>query len=142
MTAPGIKTTNLTLTRTISASPEDVFDVWLNPQSAGSPFHGVTKAIVNPVVDGLFYSMYQMEGAEIAHYGRFVTLDRGTLIRQTWVSELTRGLESLITIRLEAQGGKTLVTLVHSNVPDDDGGHRHEQAWGYVLGAMMKRFSK
>ena len=85
--------------------------------------------------------MYQMEGAEIAHYGRFVTLDRGALIRQTWVSELTRGLESLITIRLEAQGGKTLVTLVHSNVPDD-GGHRHEQAWGYVLGAMMKRFSK
>jgi hypothetical protein len=86
--------------------------------------------------------VFKMDGAEIAHYGRFVTLDRGRLIRQTWVSELTRGLESLITIRLEAQGGKTLVTLVHSNVPDDDGGRRHQTAWGYVLGTMMKRFSK
>jgi len=30
------------------------------------------------------------------------------------------------------------VTLIHSELPDDAGGRRHEQAWGYVLAAMTK----
>ena len=34
------------------------------------------------------------------------------------------------------------LTLIHSQLPDDAGGRRHEQAWGYVLAAMTKRLSQ
>lgn len=138
-----IKTVELNLTRTIDASPAEIFDAWIDVTGPVSPWSGVTKAIVNPPkVGGLFYSMYQMEDNEIAHYGRFVTLDKPRRIQYTWVSEATQGLESLVTLNLEAQGDKTVVQVNHTNVPDDDAGRRHNQAWGYVLGRMSSHFGK
>lgn len=136
-----IPTTEINLTRKINASPDEVFEAWLDQTSPGSPWCGVRKAIVNPPeVDGLFYSMYQLEDREVAHYGRFVTLDKPHKIQHTWVSEATRGLESVVTLSFEAEEGKTRVHVNHANVPDDDEGRFHEQAWGYVLARMRSRF--
>ena len=136
------KTIALTVTRTIDASPAEVFDVWLDSRSPGSPWFGVARAIVQPVADGLFYHVVHFEGHDWAHYGRFVTLDRPRRIAHTWVSEATRGLESLVELSFEATGEQTLVTLRHSNVPDDEMGRRHEQGWGFVLGAIAERFAQ
>jgi uncharacterized protein YndB with AHSA1/START domain len=60
------KTTDLTVTRTIPASSAEVFDVWIDSQSPGSPWFGVARAIVQPVVDGLFYHLVQFEGHDWA----------------------------------------------------------------------------
>jgi uncharacterized protein YndB with AHSA1/START domain len=138
-----IKTAELNFSRTIDASPAEVFDAWIDSTGPVSPWSGVTKAIVNPPrVDGLFYSMYLYEGNEIAHYGRFVTLEKPRRIQYTWVSRATQGLESLVTLNLEAQGGKTVVQVNHTNLPDDEGGRLHQQAWGYVLARMSTHFGK
>jgi uncharacterized protein YndB with AHSA1/START domain len=136
-----IKTTEINLTRMIAASPEEVFEAWLDHTSPGSPWFGVPKAIVNPPkVDGLFYSMYRLEDREIAHYGRFITLEKPRRIQHTWVSEATHGLESIVTLSFELVEGKTQVHVHHANVPDDEGGRRHKHAWGYVLAKMSSRF--
>jgi hypothetical protein len=50
-----MKTHDLTVSRTIPGSADDVFDVWLDPKSPGGLWFGVERAILNPVVDGLFY---------------------------------------------------------------------------------------
>lgn len=136
-----LRTMDLTVTRTIAAAPADVFGVWLDSKSPGSPWFGVAKAIVNPAVDGLFFHAVHHEGRDWAHYGRFIALDRPRQIRHTWVSEATRGLESIVTLTLEAQGEQTLVTLHHTNVPDDEMGRSHEEGWGFVLGGLADRFS-
>jgi activator of HSP90 ATPase len=136
------KTTEINVRRTIAASPDEVYEAWLDYTRPGSPWHGVGKAIVNPPkVDGLFYSMYQLEGREIAHYGRFTTLDKPSKIQHTWVSEATHGMESIVTLSFEPVEGKTQVLVNHSNVPDDEGGRFHENAWKYVLAKMASRFS-
>lgn len=138
-----IKTTEINLTRIINASPDEVFEAWLDHTSPGSPWFGVPKAIVNPPkVDSLFYSMYQLEGREVAHYGRFVALEKPRGIQHTWVSEATRGMESIVTLSFESVEGKTQVNINHSGIPDDEEGRRHEHAWGYVLAKMRSRFSK
>jgi uncharacterized protein YndB with AHSA1/START domain len=138
-----IKTVELNLTRTIDASPAEVFDAWIDHTGPVSPWSGVTKAIVNaPKVDSLFYSMYQLEDQEIAHYGRFVTLEKPRRIQYTWVSEATQGLESLVTLTFEPQGEKTVVQIKHTNVPDDEEGRRHEKAYGYVVARMASHFAK
>jgi uncharacterized protein YndB with AHSA1/START domain len=134
-------TLELNVTRTIAATPVEVYDTWLDAKSPGSPWHGVARAIVQPVVDGLFYHAVQFEGHDWAHYGRFLVLDRPRCIEHTWVSEATRGLESVVTLTLEPRGAQTLVSLRHSNVPDDAMGRRHEEGWGYVLGAIAARFA-
>ena len=65
------KTIELTITRAVAASPSEVFDVWTDSTSPGSPWFGITRAIVQPVVDGLFYHLVQFDGRGWAHYGRF-----------------------------------------------------------------------
>ena len=136
----GIKTTEIKLSRTVQASASEVYDLWIDPKSPGSPWFGVPKAIVNPKVDGLFYHLVQFGGHDWAHYGRFITLERGKRLEHTWVSEATRGLESVVTLTFEAKGDDTVIHLHHSNVPDDEMGRRHEQGWGFVLGAISERF--
>jgi uncharacterized protein YndB with AHSA1/START domain len=135
-----MNTTELTLTRTIPASPAEVYDVWLDVKSPGSPWFGSAKAIVQPIVDGLFYHLIQHEGHDWAHYGRFVTLVRPSRIEHTWVSEATRGLESVVSLTLAPQGKDMLVTLRHTNLPDDDMGRRHGEGWDYVLNAIATHF--
>lgn len=57
-----MNTVDLTVSRTIPARAEDVFDVWMDPNSPGGPWFGTDRKIVNPVVDGLFYIAVKHEG--------------------------------------------------------------------------------
>lgn len=136
------KQTELTLTRTIAAGPAEVYDVWLDSKNPGGPWFGCKRMILDVKVDGLFYNCVGHEGREWAHYGRFITLDRPRRIEHTWVSEGTRGLESVVTLTFEPEGDKTRVTLRHTGVPDDDFGRQHRDGWASVLGAIEERFAK
>jgi uncharacterized protein YndB with AHSA1/START domain len=139
-TAP--QQTDLTLTRLIAASPAQVYDVWLDKSSPGGPWFGCKRAVVDARVDGLFYSCVDFQEREWAHYGRFITLDRPGRIAHTWVSEATRGLESVVSLTLEESGQQTLVTLRHTGVPDDDAGRNHADGWTFVLDCIAQRFAR
>jgi uncharacterized protein YndB with AHSA1/START domain len=137
-----MKTIDVTVSRTIRASANEVFDVWLDPKSPGGLWFGVERAIINPVVDGLFYHVVKHEGRLWPHYGRFVRLDRGRSIEHTWMSEATRGLESVVRITLAPRNGGTEVTLLHANVPDDEMGRSHKEGWAWYLKVLAERFDK
>jgi uncharacterized protein YndB with AHSA1/START domain len=137
-----MKTFDLTVSRTVNASAADVFDVWLDPKSPGGLWFGVERVILNPVVDGLFYHSVRHEGRSWPHYGRFIRLDRGRTIEHTWMSEATRGLESIVTITFVSSGAGTEVTLRHTNVPDDDMGRSHKDGWTWYLDTLAERFQK
>jgi uncharacterized protein YndB with AHSA1/START domain len=134
--------TELTLRRAIAGSPAEVYDAWLSTKSPGGPWFGVKRVILDARIDGLFYHCVSFEGREWAHYGRFVELERPKRIVHTWVSEGTRGLESVVTLTFEGKDDQTLVTLCHAGVPDDDFGHQHGEGWAFVLGAIEERFAK
>jgi uncharacterized protein YndB with AHSA1/START domain len=133
--------TEITVTRMIPATPEEVYDVWVDPKSPGGPWHGAARLIVNPVVDGLFYFAVNHEGRVWPHYGRFVKLERPKLVEYTWMSEATKGAESTVTFTLEKQGGDTKVTLRHAGVPDDALGRQHQDGWEWILGALANALS-
>lgn len=136
------KQTELKLTRLIAATPAEVYDVWLDAKSPGGPWFGCQRVILDGKVDGLFYHSVFHEGRDWAHYGRFIALDRPRRISHTWVSEATRGLESVVSLTFEPEGDKTRVTLQHAGVPDDDFGRQHQEGWGFALGAIEERFAK
>jgi len=141
MNASGPKCVEVVVRLKISASAEEIFDLWLDSKSPGSPWFGLKRAIVQPVQGGLFHHLVHFEGRDWPHYGRFIVLDRPRCIEHTWVSEATRGIETIVNLNLEAQGGQTLVTLRQSNIPDDEMGRGHEAGWGFVLGAIAERFA-
>jgi uncharacterized protein YndB with AHSA1/START domain len=128
--------TDITVNRTIPASPEKIYDVWIDPKSPGGPWHGAERVIFNPVVDGLYYLAIKHEGRVWPHYGRFTKLERPRLVEFTWMSEGTKGAESVVTVTLQPRGDQTEVTLCHAGVPDDELGHQHKEGWTWILNAL------
>jgi uncharacterized protein YndB with AHSA1/START domain len=96
--------TDLTVSRAIPASTEKVFEVWIDPKSPGGPWFGADRVILNPVADGLFYLAVKHEGRTWPHYGRFLQIERPRVVEYTWVSEATKGAESVVTVTIEARG--------------------------------------
>lgn len=132
--------TEITVSRLIPAPPQDVFDVWMDPESPGGPWFGAVRTILNPFVDGLFYQSVLHEGRSWHHYGRFIKIDRPHAVQHTWVSEATKGLESVVSVTFQGIGATTEVTLRQTGIPDDELGRRHKEGWGWVLSKLCDRF--
>jgi len=122
--------------RTIPAPAGELYDAWLDPKIPGNPWHESDKLILNPVVDGLFYWLIRGN----PHYGRFTQTERPHRIQHTWMSPNTLGLESTVTVTFTKKGADTLMTLVHSGLPDDDLATGHEKGWNYFLDLFPNHF--
>jgi uncharacterized protein YndB with AHSA1/START domain len=130
------KTIEIKVERTILAPLDEVFDGWLNPNIPGNPWNSAEKFILDPKVDGLFY--WFLKGT--AHYGRFTRVERPERLQHTWVSPNTLGQESTVSVTFKKQGEDTLMTLVHSGLPDTDEARGHERGWNYFLGIFREQF--
>jgi uncharacterized protein YndB with AHSA1/START domain len=130
------KTIDVKVERTIPAPLVEVFDAWLNPKIPGNPWNAADKLILNPQVDGFFY--WTVQGTP--HYGRFTEVKRPARIQHTWLSPNTSGLESTVTVTFKKKGKDTRMTLVHSGLPDTDGGRSHDKGWNYFLDIFPEHF--
>ena len=131
-----MKTIDVTVERTIPAPLEQVFDAWLNPKTPGTTWQMADKFVLDPKVDGLFF--WTIKGT--AHYGRFTEMQRPARMQHTWMSPNTSGLESMVTVTFKKQGKDTLMTLVHSGLPDTNQGKGHEKGWTMFLGKFGEQF--
>jgi uncharacterized protein YndB with AHSA1/START domain len=122
--------------RTIPATPAEVFDAWLDPEVPGNPWHEGDKLLLTAKVDGFFYWLTN----DTAHYGRFTEVDRPDRIQHTWVSPYTLGQESTVTLTFKKKGEDTLMTLVHSDLPDSEEGRAHQDGWNHFLGVLVDHF--
>jgi uncharacterized protein YndB with AHSA1/START domain len=121
--------------RTIPAPPSEVYDAWLNPKIRGNPWNAADGLLLDPKVDGLYWM-----ALGVSHYGRFTKIERPKRIQHTWVSPHTIGEESTVTVTFKERGENTLMTLVHSDLPNADGGRAHEDGWNYYLDIFSKHF--
>ncbi len=136
-----MKTMDLTMTRTIAATPKEVYDAWLDPKSAVNPFHGAKPLVFTPKVGALYHFTHMQDKTPRPHYGRVEELERGARIRMTWMSNHTRGLESMVTVTFKPKGDDTLLTLRHENLPDDEMGRAHDGGWKHFLGLLEEHFA-
>ncbi|MBI3249726.1 MAG: SRPBCC domain-containing protein [Deltaproteobacteria bacterium] len=121
-----------TLTATLSASPREVFDAWLSSEGHTAMTGGV--AHIDPTVGGSF------DAWDAYITGKTLALDPGRRIRQTWrtLNFTPNDPDSTIEVVLEPVGDSTLLTLIHSNVPD--GQTRYEEGgWQQFYFEPMKR---
>lgn len=135
------KTLEIKTERTIPAPPSEVFDAWLDPKVPGTLWHGHHKLIFNPNVDGLWYllsSGHRSEGTP--HYGRFVEMNRPRRIQHSWVSPHTLGEESLVTVTFEKKGEGTLLSILHSGLPNEAMATAHKSGWDSILEKFSKVF--
>jgi uncharacterized protein YndB with AHSA1/START domain len=119
----------VTVQRVIPAACDAVFDGWLDPEVPGNPWNFAEEFSLDARPRGLFY----FRARDKHHYGRFLKLERPNCIQHTWVSANTLGEESLVSVTFEKEGEETLMTLVHSGIPDTERGRRHENGWSFFL---------
>jgi len=137
---PDVKTMELTVQRTIPASPAEVYDAWLDPGDIGNPWHDSDTLIFEPKEGALYYFVHVTEIWRRPHFGRFLVLDRPNKVQQTLMSLSSLGLESVLTVSFAPKSAGTLLTLHHANLPDEETGRLHEQGWGHYLGLLTARF--
>jgi uncharacterized protein YndB with AHSA1/START domain len=136
-----MKTTEISVSRTIAAPAEEVFDLMIDPERNGWLWSCADRVIWNPAPETLFYIALHRKGKNWSHYGRFLRVERPGLLEHTWVSEGSKGLESVVTITLEPRGEQTEVTLRHSGVPDEEGGRHHSDSWSWLLSEFSEGFA-
>jgi uncharacterized protein YndB with AHSA1/START domain len=131
----------MTVERRIAASPEMVFDAWLDPDGVGhwlfaTPDGTMEKVEIDTRVGGGF-TIVERRGAEIAeHFGEYVALDRPRLlIFDFWTSmsaERTR-----VTVTIAPDGDGSLLTLRHEGIwADYEAKTRH--GWATILDGLAR----
>lgn len=144
---------DITVSRFIRGPIHEVFDVWFDPQHPGGPWHGARKVIMNLAVDGCFYFGNDRMSARtknpairagselLGHFGRFTKLERPFRADHTWMSELTQGVETTVSVTFEARDGGTELTIVHAGIPDEENGRGHERGWTFLVGRCAEHFA-
>ena len=123
--------------RTINATPERVFDAWLDAEALAQfmrPGPAMTCDAVNdPRVGGKFLVTMMGEGSVHPHTGEYLQIDRPRKLVFTWHSKSTAMAASTVTVELTpAPGGKTDLTLTHVGLPEQQV-EGHTGGWGRIV---------
>ncbi len=128
------KTVAVSVTRHLKASPQRVYRAFTEPADIKRWFQPL-RLIIDAKVDGLWNSEQEFEGKRWPHYGRFVKLEPGKLVEETWMSEATQGLESVVRFELSPKDGGTEVKITHSGLPEEQAGN-HREGWTQILQSL------
>jgi uncharacterized protein YndB with AHSA1/START domain len=108
---------SLSVSRIFDASPEIVFDAWLDAESVAqwlfaTPGGVMERVHIEPRVGGMF-EVFERRGEQLAtHFGTYVEIDRPRRLAFDFATERD-GAATRVTITFEAHGRGCLVTLTH-----------------------------
>ena len=107
--------------RTISASPEDLFDAWLDPEALAEWMRPGeiqrSEARTDPRVGGSYEIIMYRESGRIPHTGVYRVIDRPRKLVFTWRSPFTEETDSLVTVDFRPEGKRTEVIVTHEQLP-------------------------
>lgn len=125
------------VSRSIDASPEVVFDAWLEPAlirrwMLHRPTHEICQVNNDGVVGGAFSIVERVGDEEIDHFGRYVEMQRpNKLVFSLRVPKQYPG-ETLVTVGIEAAVYGCDVTLTQTGVDPE----LTEHAWRNMLESL------
>jgi uncharacterized protein YndB with AHSA1/START domain len=111
----------LDIEQTISGSPEAVFDAWLDPAQLKLWFCGsdtdVTAVEIDARVGGAYRIVMSDHDRDWPHTGIYREIDRPRKLVFTWCTPSTDEQETLVTVTLTPEAGKTRLRLIHQHLP-------------------------
>lgn len=135
------KPVTVTVKRRFEASPERVFDAWLDPEMIGRWMFGPAlreEEIVHLRVDaregGSFSFLVRRQGTEIDHVGTYREINRPRRLAFSWGVSGSSAEESVVTIEIEPRDGGCELTLTHDMHPKwAEYASRTEAGWTKML---------
>ncbi|MDP2965114.1 MAG: SRPBCC domain-containing protein [Pelolinea sp.] len=124
---------DLILSVLLTVNPEKAYQDWLD-SAAHSVFTG-SPAEIDPIITGKFFAW------EGYIWGKTQDLTSGKRIRQTWhTTEFPDDLpDSILEVLFEPDGDGTLLTLIHTAIPDNQS-DEYEKGWEDFYFQPMKKY--
>jgi uncharacterized protein YndB with AHSA1/START domain len=131
---------SLTIKRRIDAPPEKVFRAWTEPKKITRWFGPEQVEVLHAETDARVGGRYRIvarspDGEQHDVSGTYREVVPNEKLVFTWAWRSTPERESRVTVLLGADGGGTLLTLIHEQFFDEAARDRHEHGWN---GSMDK----
>ena len=138
--------TSLKMTRTFEATPQRVFDAWLDPGQASKwlgPRTMVARCealALEPRVGGRYrFKMHTHDGGAQTVAGVYREIARPTRLVFTWAFEgKDKPDQTLVTVTFRPVAGGTEMTLLHENFADSTRRDSHNQGWAGSFEQLAK----
>jgi len=132
----------LRLTRHFDASPERVFDAWLDPATAGrwlfaTPTGQMTCVQIDARVGGKFCLIRRDDG-DVEHIGEYLEIDRPRRLVFSFKVPKYSAETTIVSIDIVPEGGGCKVSLTHQGVLPE-WTDRTRQGWSMILDNLDKR---
>ena len=104
------------VTRHLAASPERVFDAWVDPDVVGRWMAGtgdMVRIAIDARAGGTFRFVVRRDGADVVHEGEYVAFDRPHRLAFTWGLPQLSADHDLVRVTLAPADGGCALTLVH-----------------------------
>lgn len=134
------------VTRRFDATPERVFDAWLDPATAGRWLFATADGQMQRVqiearVGGRYAIVERRPNGDAEHFGRYLEIDRPRRLVFTLAMEEDAEQGDRITVEIAADGDGSLLTLTHEMAPENaEYAKPAESGWTMVLAALARQF--
>lgn len=130
------------VTRRFKASPEAVFDAWLDPETAGrflfaTPNGRMILVQIDARVGGRFTIVEHRPDGDAEHFGEYLEIDRPRRLAFDFWVETEEPSPTPVTIDVRAADGGAELTLSHGRVPAEMA-ERTRQGWTMILDGLER----
>ena len=128
------------VTRRLDASPERVFDAWLDSRSAGkwlfaTPEGQMVRVEIDPRAGGRFVFVDRRNGEDIEHTGAYLEIDRPRRLAFIFAVPKFSTESTRVSIDLAPMDSGCELTLVHEGVIPEYAS-RTETGWTAILDGL------
>jgi len=134
------------VTHHFNASPERVFDAWLDPKTAGkwlfaTPTGQMVRVEIDARVGGRFVIVDRRNGEDVEHTGEYLEIDRPRRLVFTFGVPKYSPLFTKVTIEIEPAASGCDLTLTNEDVPVEYLAS-NEKGWSGILVGLAESLAE
>lgn len=134
------KTVTVRVTRRFKASPERVFDAWLDPAKAkaflfATPTGEIVRADIDARTGGGFSIVDRRDGVDVEHTGEYLEIQRPRRLKFTFQVPKFSSASSWVTLDIVAVDGGCELTLTHEGVLAEYA-DKTPEGWGMIFDGL------